>query len=661
MRADARIRRPAFGLAMGLALGVTSRPARADETAAYTLGEIVVRGAASGARATQEVSVVTAADIQARGARTLEEALMLLPGVNVRVGAEGVPRLDVRGFRTRHVVLLLDGIPINSAFDEQFDPSLFPTDAVARITLVQGPSSVLYGPGGLGAVIDVVTRKGSPGLRGTVGAEGADHAPYRARASLSGGAGPVDVFASAGAARVDGFPLSAAFVPGPEQGRGYRSSSDRRRENAFANAAADLGADVRVGLVLSAVRASSGVPPSVVNNPLDPFATPPRYDRIDDLASVAGQAALEWHPPGPVGARAWVFLHRATEQDTQYDDPTYRTFDAVAGSYRERVRATAVGASAQPRLELGRAGGVTLLLSAERDAWSARGTTTLAPGSAAPIDASHAVGRYSTGAEVQLEPLERIGVVAGYARHWQARDGGVDDGASALAAAHVDVAPGTRLKIAYGRAVRFPTLRDLYDPSHGNAALLPERADTFQGGVERQLPGRGVASATAWTTTARDLVQTDAASGRSTNLARVRYVGVEVAAAAQAAALRVRGSFTWLDSRDLSRDGRQEQQYTPRLKAAAEASYDFASGLSPYVSVLYVGEQFFYTKNAITPVRRGRLQDLVLVDARIAQRLLASRLSVHVGATNLLDRNYETSYGFPQPGRVVYGGAELRF
>jgi len=36
-------------------------------------------------------------------------------------------------------------------------------------------------------------------------------------------------------------------------------------------------------------------------------------------------------------------------------------------------------------------------------------------------------------------------------------------------------------------------------------------------------------------------------------------------------------------------------------------------------------------------------------------------LSVYLGADNLLDEDYEQSYGLPQPGRTAYAGLEYSF
>jgi outer membrane cobalamin receptor len=61
-------------------------------------------------------------DIRQESARTLDEALVRQPGLVIRTGADGVPRIDMRGLRTRHVRLLVDGIPTLSSYDGQFDP-----------------------------------------------------------------------------------------------------------------------------------------------------------------------------------------------------------------------------------------------------------------------------------------------------------------------------------------------------------------------------------------------------------------------------------------------------------------------------------------------------------------------------------------------------------
>ncbi len=57
---------------------------------------------------------------------------------------------------------------------------------------------------------------------------------------------------------------------------------------------------------------------------------------------------------------------------------------------------------------------------------------------------------------------------------------------------------------------------------------------------------------------------------------------------------------------------------------------------------------------------KAKLEDYTLVNIKLNQRLLAGKVTVYVGADNIFDQNYETSYGFPLAGRFIYGGVEFR-
>ena len=121
--------------------------AQADEktegfTQAYFLGEVVVTADSPGDKAVTTLEV-TDVDIEKRNAKTLDQALELLPGIDVSKGAKGTPRINIRGFRMRHTTLLLNGIPINSTYDGQFDPHLISTESIAKIKVSYGSHSVL--------------------------------------------------------------------------------------------------------------------------------------------------------------------------------------------------------------------------------------------------------------------------------------------------------------------------------------------------------------------------------------------------------------------------------------------------------------------------------------------------------------------------------------
>ena len=140
----------------------------------FSLGDVVVSGKRDGIEAAETIHVITAEDINKSGAKTLDEALVLLSDVSIHLGNEGVPRVEIRGFKNRQVLLLLDGIPMNSSFDQQFNATSIPVENIAKLNVTVGASSVLYGKGGLGGIINIITKKGKKGMNVIVGAESGD-------------------------------------------------------------------------------------------------------------------------------------------------------------------------------------------------------------------------------------------------------------------------------------------------------------------------------------------------------------------------------------------------------------------------------------------------------------------------------------------------------
>lgn len=635
--------------------------AEQDGTSLNMLGEIVVSGQNDGVQATQTMHTVSAQDIQNRGARTLDQAIAMLPGVYVMTGGDGVPRINIRGFRTRHVVLLLDGIPMNSAFDEQFDPTIIPTENIAEIKLTEGASSVLYGQGGLGGVINIITKKGTDGVQGMCSAETGDHETYLAKALVSGARDKFNYSISGSSAKVTAFPLSGGFSQTSVQGSGYRRNSDKSRNNVFGSVGFTPNKDLNLGLTFTYTQGQYGNPPNVINNPFDPFAPPPKYERIDGFEGFTIQLAADYAVTDRLSIRGWAFTNQMNRNDNMYDNGNFNSFNLVAGSFHEQISTNIKGISLQPKYDLGRYGRLSFSLATEIDNWQNSGVTTTAQNTFAPLNANKSLGIDSIALEHELDLLPGLGLVTGYGHYWQIRDEQSTDDYSVLAGVFYDVLTNTRLKASFKRNIRFPSLGDLYDLTHGNPNLATESSISYEAGIEQKLPGNSVVSFTGFNTTANNLIQNNQVTGKYTNLTEVRFTGVEVAAATQfVKKLLLRASYAYLDSHVVGVAGKDQQQYTPGNKVTVEGKYDFDNGLSPYMSLLYVGNQFFYTNNSVAPVQKAELNNYLIMNLKLSQKILNNKVSVYVGADNLLDTNYETSYGFPQAGRFVYGGVEFR-
>ncbi len=649
-----------------------------DQSEVYRLGEVVVTAQTGGVEATQTVAKVTAEDIKSKNAATLEEAVALLPGVSIRSGGEGVPRIDIRGFKTRHVLLLLDGIPINSAFDQQFDPSIIPTENIAAIKMTTGPNSVLYGPGALGGVINIITKKGTQGLKGMMAGEIGDRQSYLGKASVSGATGKFDYFVSGSAYKRTAYPMSGKFDPTPVENGGYRENSDHERNNLFANIGYSATSYLTLGLTAAYHQGQYGMPASVILNPSDAFASKPKYERIDDFRGFSVQLAADFDPDGPLSMRSWFFTNQLQEKDNTYDNAAFNSY-AAGGSARLTNDCSIKGLSLQPRYDLGRAGILTAALSAEKDRFEQSGFQMKGGGSgtgggtgggggggggstptSSTVEINKDLSLYSIGLEYEVSPFAPLGLVIGYGHHFQSRSEKSDHDFSLLIGAHYDILKNTRVKAAFNRNIRFPSMRQLYDAKSGNLNLQTEVAYLYQLGLEQKLPGKSSLGLTGFYTDATNFIEKIEQSSLYENFEKDRFIGFEAAAETRFAQnLLLRGSYTYLYSEDLSDSGKDVLQYRPKDKLALEGKYDFDFGLTPYVSLTYVANQYFYSKAGAGPLQKGKLNNYSLVDFKLNQQVIKDKISVYVGVKNVFDINYETSYGYPQAGRFIYGGIEL--
>ncbi|MCG6989590.1 MAG: TonB-dependent receptor [Gemmatimonadetes bacterium] len=643
--------------------------ASAQELPPFQLGELVVTADRPVSEEGGTVRVIDAREIEAMGASTLDQALALVPGLNIRTGNQGVPRVDLRGLRSRHVILLLNGVPLNSTFDGQFDPSFIPVENIAKIKVVTGTASVLYGQGGLGGVIDIVTKQGEAGWRGSASGELQQVDGRQVSGVLSGAAGGVSLVVTGSAASVAGYPSVAGSPAVGATGSAERLNSGRSRVNVFALASASPTDRLHLGLSAGHTDGSYGIPPSTINDSSDPFATRPTYDRVTDRRGDFVQAAGSYEASRTVDVRGWAYLNTLDEHENQYDDSTYTSMSdpTVKGTYDQTSR-TSVGGGATQVSAGGPWGRATLGLSAERDAWRMNesirdvnlGGNPRTYGVRSYAD-HRSLDTYGTALEYQVRPAERLGLVAGYMHDWLRRNSRTMGADGYMAAAYYDIARGTRLRAAAAHKFRFPTIRQLYDENGGNPALRTERANVYEVGVTRDLPGDSRLGLTVYRMDVRDYIERPAQGEPFANFDVYRMNGVEVTAEARPLErLSLRGSYSFLDARDYSPGAaRQELQYRPRHRVAVAGEYGFRFGTKLTASALWVADQFYYTRSA--PVEEAKLPAYTLVDARVSQPLVSGRADVYVGASNLLDIAYEDQYGFPQATRVVYGGVSVRW
>jgi outer membrane receptor for ferrienterochelin and colicins len=178
-----RSQRILFALAL---LGSTAWPlavARAQETSGAGKDkavDVVVTGTRmpeQSQRSTVRVDVVTRDEAERRGATNVAEALSGQLGVQVNPAAYGdiggPSAIQIQGLDRQRVLVLEDGERVIGDVGGAIDLSRMPLSDVARVEVVAGPMSSLYGTSAIGGVVNVVTGQPlQPGASGRLRVEG---------------------------------------------------------------------------------------------------------------------------------------------------------------------------------------------------------------------------------------------------------------------------------------------------------------------------------------------------------------------------------------------------------------------------------------------------------------------------------------------------------
>ncbi|MGB6230630.1 MAG: TonB-dependent receptor plug domain-containing protein, partial [Litorimonas sp.] len=121
---------------------------------------------------TTPASVLTQAEIEARGQQYVSELLRALPGIAVSTSGPGagVTQIRVRGAEANQVLVLIDGVEAANPSTGEIDLSGLRAADIVKIEVLRGEQSALYGSDAVAGVVSIVTRAGEtrPGWRASV-------------------------------------------------------------------------------------------------------------------------------------------------------------------------------------------------------------------------------------------------------------------------------------------------------------------------------------------------------------------------------------------------------------------------------------------------------------------------------------------------------------
>lgn len=129
------------------------------------------------------MDIVTREDIVRWQSKSLDEVMRRLPGVDIAQngGLGQNSSLYLRGTEARQALILVDGIPLaRPGVTNVAALNKIPIAMVQRIEYIRGPRSAVYGSGAIGGVVNVITLGATPGAQLSVGTGSNNYQQYDA-------------------------------------------------------------------------------------------------------------------------------------------------------------------------------------------------------------------------------------------------------------------------------------------------------------------------------------------------------------------------------------------------------------------------------------------------------------------------------------------------
>lgn len=581
--------------------------------------------------------VITADQLAQRQTRDIADILRDVPGVAV-AGIAGQTQIRLRGSEANHVLVLVDGIEVSDPYAGEFDIGTLQAEPGARVEVLRGPQSALYGPDAIGGVIAYESASGRavPGFAARL--EGGTDNTFNG--ALRYGANG-DIWDAA---------LSAVIVSTDGQPNARNGTRDIGRDSYTLSGKGSV--EVAEGFALRAaarlIRTEGQTNDSNFNR------TSPTFGLIIDSPGVTFTNEAVY---ALVGARADVlegrWTHDLSAQIAEVDRETDSPFGLTSASEGDRVKASYVTA-----FKLADEHNLTFAADWERESFR----NALA----------------ASGGFTGRRAVEQTGFVGEYRYSGEAFDLSAAlrhdindlfrDATTFRVGAGYRVTDTTRLRAAGGSGVKNPGFFELYGFIDGrfigNAALRPEKSSGWEVGVDQQIGDSASVAVTYFdselegeiftTFPAPTFIPTPA---NRTTTSQQR--GVEVSLSAQLAEQwSLDAAYSFLDAEE---NGVREVRRPRHIASAAVTWSALGDAASATLVVRHNGAtpDVAFTDPSFRPVRVA-LDDYTLVNLNARVKLTDS-LSAFARAENLLDQRYEQVFSFVSPGRSAVVGVEARF
>ncbi len=581
----------------------------------------------------QNVVQIGADEIAKRNFLSVAETLGAMPGVDVNQRSSGLgTRISIRGSGgSGSVLVLVDGRPVNAGQYGGVDLETIPIDTIQKITVFKPPVPVWLGPGSTAGAVSIITKDAD-----NMSASATAEARPKGRLKTSAGSfGTVDVSCSGTFPHENGGTMVSA---GGGHSDGKRDNSDKDSVFFSLNWDTKDSGNIHYKIGGRYYYAKHGCPGPLYN--LTPDADQ-SYDKGSLDVSVKGYTG----PTGEFSLKAYGDF-KDLEDHSQSGDKSmlevYKT--GVSG---EHTWAEAVG------LWAFRLGG-----KFEQDSVDHTGTGNIVGTGKHRRDKSSLHAQYD-------RTLGQLAFSIGL-RGDHTSDFG-DSPAGNLGASY-GITDALIIKANAGYAENIPSFGQLYQPSHGsidqaqgNPDLTEEKVVSWDLGGEYKYTQDLVVQASLFQTETRDLIVYERGIdliNRPINISKGTKKGVEVSCKCNCSQ-QFSIDFNYIRQETENHANDRELSYCPPHKGKLSLKYN--APFKTRVETIIRASSRYYSD--IENNKDTEVAGYATVDLKVLQPVRVKSLEpeLFVNFYNLLDKDYDIHYGYPDDGFRFLAGMNLNF
>ncbi len=620
---------------------------KTDTAGVYKLTDVVVTATKTNSNTLElanSITIIDSAEIATRNKINLFELLKTESGISYTTqGPIGsLSNISIRGGNNGNTLVMIDGVKMNLTSDPSnvYDFANLPAEQIARIEILRGPQSTLYGSDALSGVVNIITKKGNGKPLVNFFAEGGSYNTFKGAFGLSGSSNKFNYTLSLSKTKSDGF-SAAAEKYGNTERDGYDGNNFSSRFGF------DFDENTYINLIVRYINTNANY-----DQHGGEFGDDPTYKYNQEEIVTRAESGFKlfnglWDQK--IGLSYYKNI-RKYNYDMTINNPT---------SSRSLYDGRRIQFDWLNNFNFLPKNKIILGIDGVVDQSASNFYSESPYGPFESVISKNTVNIFG----IYLEDQIKLGKV--FFTTVGARIDAHEKFGSAFtyrfAPAYIFRETGTKIKATIGTGFKAPSIFYLYDPFFGNENLNPEKSFGWDAGIEQFFFSQGVSlGITYFSNNFTDLIGLDE-NFKAVNIDEATSKGIEFYVKANLMDnLTVKTNYTFTETKDESENSVDKNMpllRRPKHKIGFLTTYKFFNKGSISVELIYVGKRD--DKDFSTfPAARVELPDYTIVNLA-AQFDVTRWLTVTGRIDNLFDKDYEDVLGYATPGLSGYAGIKV--